>query len=56
MDDNTKQVISQAASVMISGLFTYLSQQGLSDEEIDASFESERTKFLARKPENLPDA
>ena len=56
MDETTKQLLAQAAGAMINGLFTYLSQQGLSAEEIDHAYKNERQKFISRRPENLPDA
>jgi len=55
MDDTTKQILAQAAGVMINGLFTYLAQQGLSPEEIDHAYQNERQKFMDRRPETLPD-
>jgi len=56
MDEQSKQLLGQLASVMISGLFTYLQQQGLTPDEIDEQFLVERQKFKARPPKILPDA
>jgi hypothetical protein len=54
MDEQTKQIVGQAAGMMINVFFSYLEQQGISAEEADALFEREREKFLARHPSTLP--
>lgn len=56
MDDDSKQILAQLASVVIQSIFTYLTQKGMSEEDIDQLFAKERQKFKDRNPSTLPDA
>jgi len=54
MDPVTATIISQAATALIQGAFSYMEQAGLSEEEMDALFAKERARFKARHFSFLP--
>lgn len=45
----------ELAIALVQGAFTLLAMAGKTPEEVDAIYEEEKVKFLANKPEELPD-
>jgi hypothetical protein len=55
MDEQSKELLVQAAVMGLQMVFTNLKLAGKTDDEIDAMFTAERLKFKANRPEDLPD-
>ena len=55
MDEQSKELLVQAAVMGLQMIFTNLKLAGKTDEEIDSLFAAEKLKFQQNRPENLPD-
>lgn len=54
MDETTKQIVGQLSGLLIQSLFSYMAQAGLSVEEIDTVYATERAEFKRKHPDTLP--
>ena len=55
MDEQSKELLVQAAVMGLQMIFTNLKLAGKTDDEIHQIFVVEKIKFQQNRPENLPD-
>lgn len=55
MDNQSKELLVQAAVMGLQMIFTNLKLAGKTDDEIYQIFVAEKIKFQRNRPENLPD-